>query len=653
MIGQRVGKYRLERLLGEGGMGMVYEAVRTDIGGRAAIKLLRPGLALHPDTSARFFNEARAANIIDHPGIVKVIDYGHMPSGEAYLAMEFLDGESLFQRLTRERRLSEADTLRIGRQIAAALAAAHAKQIVHRDLKPENVFIVPDSEATGGERAKILDFGIAKLTREHQGTVRTQTNALMGTPIYMSPEQCRGKKDITDRTDVYALGTMLYELLAGRPPFVAEDPGEYISLHMYQMPAPLSSLAPHVAPGLMRLIESMLAKEPTVRPAMSAVARVLKELGNLSSDVLSVRAMSEGFDGETQPLLRAISLVRPGGMGGAPPAPISEVRSVVSLGAPPPPPPSIERAAASRDRQLPVDALDRTDPMPPGSLPESIDPPTIHDPVPARSAPLPPPRPQEDSTRQFDRAAMPTPAGQVGEAAWQPLAVLPGSSVISKPDADSGIVDPRSADRRAKSLGRRLRRLRFKLRKRVYGWLGIPIHDRRNTPAATSRSRSTILVGGAVLATLGLLIFFGLRHSPHPGPPIEGGQPMNPDVQAPVEPPPPTAPPPASPPRAQLPEALATALLRARERAFAADMTGALKLSREAARTHKHPAAWSAMGEYACMARKLNRANEARSALVADGNEEAQRQLKHMLEVCRLHYVVEQDGKLVVSSGAR
>ena len=128
-----IGHYRVLRQLGEGGMGVVYEAVRDDIGIRAAVKVLRPEFARNMEISTRFFNEARAANMIQHPGIVKVFDYGHLPTGEAYLAMELLEGESLRQRLEQRSRLNEADSMRIARQIAAALASAHAKNIVHRD----------------------------------------------------------------------------------------------------------------------------------------------------------------------------------------------------------------------------------------------------------------------------------------------------------------------------------------------------------------------------------------------------------------------------------------------------------------------------------------------------------------------------------------
>ena len=155
MSHQLVGHYRVIRQIGEGGMGVVYEAVREDIGIRAAVKVLRPEFARNTEIAARFFNEARAANMIAHAGIVKVFDYGHLPTGEAFLAMELLEGESLRNRIEREARLSEVDSMRIARQIAAALASAHSKMIVHRDLKPENIMLVPDAETPGGERIKI------------------------------------------------------------------------------------------------------------------------------------------------------------------------------------------------------------------------------------------------------------------------------------------------------------------------------------------------------------------------------------------------------------------------------------------------------------------------------------------------------------------
>lgn len=288
-----IGNYRVIRLLGEGGMGLVYEGVRDDIGARAAIKVLRPEYARNADIAGRFINEARAVNMVQHPGVVQVFDYGQLPTGEAYLAMEYLEGDSLRTRLTREVRLSEADTMRLGRQIALAVAAAHAKQIVHRDLKPENIMIIADPDAPGGERVKVLDFGIAKLEPGVQGSVRTRTNTMMGTPVYMSPEQCRGLKTISDRSDVYSLGVMMFEMMTSRPPFDSEAPGDLIAMHMFKPPPVLRDAIPDTDPVLQGMLEAMLSKDPQARPPMSAVAQQLKALGNLQSDVMPIRVLRE------------------------------------------------------------------------------------------------------------------------------------------------------------------------------------------------------------------------------------------------------------------------------------------------------------------------------------------------------------------------
>ena len=283
MLGQRIRNYRIVREVGRGGMAVVYEATREDIGSRAALKILRPEYAANQEIAARFLNEARAANRIEHAGIVRIFDYGREPDGTIFLAMEFLEGETLYKRLKRQKQLSSADTIRLGRQIAAALAAAHQKGVIHRDLKPENILIVPEPEAPGGERVKVLDFGLAKL-QAAMDSVRTGSNMLMGTPMYMSPEQCRSSRNTTDRSDVYALGTILFELLAGRLPFLAKDPGEYIVLHMYEPAPPLGSLVPSSSPSLQTLVDSMLDKTPERRPAMSAVVRVLRDLSGSIAD---------------------------------------------------------------------------------------------------------------------------------------------------------------------------------------------------------------------------------------------------------------------------------------------------------------------------------------------------------------------------------
>lgn len=161
--GQLLWNYRLVRLLGEGGMGMVFEAVHDGVGGKTAVKILRSEISMQANLAARFFNEVWATNAIQHPGIVRVFDCGYPQNRTAYLTMEFLAGESLRSRLDRARKLSLTDTVRMGRQIASALGASHLTGIVHRDLKPDNVMLVADPELPNGERDKVLDFGIAKM----------------------------------------------------------------------------------------------------------------------------------------------------------------------------------------------------------------------------------------------------------------------------------------------------------------------------------------------------------------------------------------------------------------------------------------------------------------------------------------------------------
>ena len=284
MIGEYIGNYRLTRLLGEGGMGMVYQAVHDGVGGQAAIKILRPEVAQKKDATTRLFNEARAANSIPHPGIVRIFDCGYTSQGVAYLAMEYLAGESLRARIDRERSLSVADALRIARQIASVLQAAHARQVVHRDLKPDNIMLVPDPELPGGERVKLLDFGVAKLAETlNAEPMLTRSDMLMGTPTYMAPEQCRGAKHVTDRSDVYSLGVILYQMLAGVPPFTGDTVGELIAMHLADSEPLLAELAPHVDPEVCMLVHAMLRKKPAERPSVEEVAQELKRLQIMAS----------------------------------------------------------------------------------------------------------------------------------------------------------------------------------------------------------------------------------------------------------------------------------------------------------------------------------------------------------------------------------
>jgi serine/threonine protein kinase len=246
-------------------MGAVFLAEHSLIGRRAAIKVLLPALSQQRDIVDRFFNEARATTSIPDPGIVQVFDFGFHTDNSAYIVMEFLEGEPLDIRLRRLGRLSASEALRITRQAAGSLAAAHSRGIVHRDLKPDNLFMVRDPEAFNGERPKILDFGIAKLNGDEPGRMRTRTGALMGTPVYMSPEQCRGSGQLDHRSDIYSLGCVLFHLITGRPPFDMEGMGEIISAHLREAaPAP-SMLVQGMPPGVDELVSACLAKAPDQR----------------------------------------------------------------------------------------------------------------------------------------------------------------------------------------------------------------------------------------------------------------------------------------------------------------------------------------------------------------------------------------------------
>jgi tRNA A-37 threonylcarbamoyl transferase component Bud32 len=276
--GGTLGSYRLERELGRGGMGAVYVGVHTLLGRRAAVKVLLPELSRHQAIVQRFFNEARAATAIKHPGIVEIYDFGFAADGSAYIVMELLAGESLADRLRRGP-LPLATAIQIARQTATALGAAHRSGIVHRDLKPDNVFLVPDAETALGERVKLLDFGIAKLV--DPGEVgRTHAGSVMGTPMYMAPEQCRGASDLDHRADLYALGCVLHEMVAGAPPFVGDAAGVVLGAHLHLPPPPLRSLVPHATAELEAAVLRLLAKDPAARPASAdAVAAELVAVG--------------------------------------------------------------------------------------------------------------------------------------------------------------------------------------------------------------------------------------------------------------------------------------------------------------------------------------------------------------------------------------
>jgi eukaryotic-like serine/threonine-protein kinase len=264
LINHTIGNYRVTSLLGEGGMGVVYLAQHPVFHRKVAIKLLHAVLARDPDIVARFFNEARAIHMVAHENIVEILDFGQTPDGQPYFIMEYLSGESLSDAIARGP--MPADQVEaIAVQMCKALGAAHAKGIVHRDLKPHNVQLV--IKADGALQVKILDFGVAKILASPDGasSVKTRTGSLMGTPLYMSPEQCKGAGVLDHRTDIYSLGVILFEMLSGRPPFNAEGVGELFAKHMLEDPPLVTEFVPNAPPHMAAAIMKSLAKDAAAR----------------------------------------------------------------------------------------------------------------------------------------------------------------------------------------------------------------------------------------------------------------------------------------------------------------------------------------------------------------------------------------------------
>ncbi len=268
-----IGNYRIDSPIGEGGMGVVYRAEHKLLGRPAAVKVLLPEYSNNQEVVDRFFNEAKASAAAKNPGIVEIYDFGYERDGSAYIAMEYLEGEDLEQRLKRVGFLGVPQTLLLTQQIAGALAAAHHSGVIHRDLKPANIFLVADPQVIGGERIKLLDFGIAKVSLANQSTEsgktgkshQTRAHAVMGTPSYMAPEQCRGAADVDARADLYSVGCIVFEMLCGRAPFSGESAVEIMSAHLRESPPMPSELQPTIGPQLESMILALLAKNPAER----------------------------------------------------------------------------------------------------------------------------------------------------------------------------------------------------------------------------------------------------------------------------------------------------------------------------------------------------------------------------------------------------
>ncbi|MFO0651962.1 MAG: serine/threonine-protein kinase [Polyangiales bacterium] len=257
------GRFKLTKRLGAGGMGEVYKALNEVVGREVAIKILRPEYARSPDVVQRVQREARAANVVRHTNIVDVLDVLDDNNGAPVIVQELLIGEDLASYMrNRGGALSEAEALDLMTPVADALGAAHAAGIMHRDLKLENVFL---DRRTGTIVPKVLDFGLSRGIGENSISRLTATGVAMGTPMYMSPEHVQGQRDIDQRTDVWALGIMLYELVAGRLPFEGESLGAIFVKVCTADPPPLRTLAPDVSDGFAGVVERCLFRERTAR----------------------------------------------------------------------------------------------------------------------------------------------------------------------------------------------------------------------------------------------------------------------------------------------------------------------------------------------------------------------------------------------------
>jgi len=287
--GATVGEYKIETKLGEGGFGSVYRAVHPLIGKAAAIKVLNRQYSSNPQMVSRFIAEARAVNQIRHRNIIDIFSFGSLEDGRQYYVMELLEGMTFDQYIKQKGRLSPEEAVPVLRSIARALDAAHANGIAHRALKPENIYVTFDED--GGVFPKLLDFGIAKLLGESMMSGhKTRTGTPMGTPHYMSPEQCRGK-NVDQRTDIYSFGVLTHEALTGQLPFNGDDVMELLVKHT-TAPAPgVSTVCPELPKSLDAPVQHMLEKDPAARPASLVLA----------IEALAEAAKGAGFDVKVVP----------------------------------------------------------------------------------------------------------------------------------------------------------------------------------------------------------------------------------------------------------------------------------------------------------------------------------------------------------------
>ncbi len=276
------GRYRLDHVLGEGGMGEVWAATHAITRRRVAMKFVKASASMRPEMRQRFLREARASSLVQHPGVVEVLDVFELDGGVPVMVMDLLVGETLGAKLAREKALPAGQAVALLLPAIEAIEAAHRMGIVHRDLKPDNIFL--KKEETGDVTVKVLDFGIAKLTAKEGDAADTGaltgTGSLVGTPWYMAPEQCYGEKDIDHRADVWALGVILYECLAGLRPVEGSNVGQLVKAMLHDGIMPIEKRVPGLPPELSHLIGRMLSPARVDRP--QSLAQVRETLSGLA-----------------------------------------------------------------------------------------------------------------------------------------------------------------------------------------------------------------------------------------------------------------------------------------------------------------------------------------------------------------------------------
>lgn len=277
LIGHIISEYRIERVLGQGGMGVVYLARHLKLDRLVALKTLAPRAARAPAARERFQREALALARVKAAGLVDILAVGEAPAGMPYIVMEYLEGQTLRQRLqqTAAGWLALEPALALTEQLATTLCQLHAKGVVHRDIKPENIMLVADAAVPGGERTKILDLGIAKLLEETSTLTQTEQP---GTVLYMAPEACQGLRNNDGQVDIYSLGCVLYELLCARPPFTATDGSSVVFKQVQQRPERLRRYRPDLPPAVESFVLELLAKDPAARPQAAEVVARLQSL---------------------------------------------------------------------------------------------------------------------------------------------------------------------------------------------------------------------------------------------------------------------------------------------------------------------------------------------------------------------------------------